>query len=165
MIYQKKRPGCLEFTGLVTTICVLSLPETVHMVFRKRPLAGRCLQVQQKCLDGNWGPQNSVTTRFPKKRPVCLEFIGLVTTIWVLLLSKIMKMVFTESCFSQISIFKVNKNDWMTTGGRKSRKHGPPLNVPVSFEKHWTSDTPESTVALSDLAFGLCRTLIATHCL
>ena len=36
---QKKLPGCLEFTGLVTTIWVISLPETMHMVFTERFLA------------------------------------------------------------------------------------------------------------------------------
>ena len=36
---KKKRPGCLESTGLVPTIWVLSQPETMHMVFTERPLA------------------------------------------------------------------------------------------------------------------------------
>ena len=39
MISPKKRRGCLEFTGLGTTICVLTLPETMHMVITERQLA------------------------------------------------------------------------------------------------------------------------------
>ena len=51
----------------------------------------------------------------------------------------------------------------MTTGGRKIQVARISNKSSRFFEMNWTSDTPESTVALSNHAYGLSRTLLATH--
>ena len=55
---KKKRPGCLEFTGLVPTIWVLSQPETMPMVFTEGLLVREVFASSIKVLDGNRGQIN-----------------------------------------------------------------------------------------------------------
>ena len=54
---------------------------------------------------------------------------------------------------------------WMATGAEVSQEQVSPKKGPGFFEIHWTSDAPKSTVDLSNHLYGLCRTLLATHCL
>ena len=50
MISQQRRPRCLEFTGVGTTILVLSLPETMLTIFTERILAGAVFASSVKVL-------------------------------------------------------------------------------------------------------------------
>ena len=70
----------LKFIGPVTPIWVLSLPETVHMVFRERLLAERSIKV----LGWQTGAAKCRSTIFRKRGPGFLIFIEQVTRIWVL---------------------------------------------------------------------------------
>ena len=71
-----------------------------------------------------------------------------------------------EGLFTSQSIFcEVNKSAWIEKTCRKMREHDFPKMMSCFFEFRWTSDNPKSTVALSNHAYGLCRTLLATHCL
>ena len=70
MISPKKRPGCLEFTGLGTTICVLTLPETMHMVFTERQLARAVFAGSIKVIEWQLVSEKSREHDSPIKFPV-----------------------------------------------------------------------------------------------
>ena len=58
------------------------------------------MQSQLKCLYGSQGPKNP-EHNFPKKNVLFLNFIGPVTPPWVLYLSEIMHMFFSESLLAR----------------------------------------------------------------
>ena len=67
---KKKRPGCLEFTGLVTTIWVLLLPGNMYMVFTERILARAVFARSIKELEGQLGSENPGSTILLEKVPI-----------------------------------------------------------------------------------------------
>ena len=71
---RKKRPGCLEFPGLVTTLWVLSLPETVYIVFTERLLLRKMFAMSKKVLGWQTGAAKMREQDFPKKRSWFFEF-------------------------------------------------------------------------------------------
>ena len=77
--FPKKRPGCLEMTGLVTTIWVLSLPETMQRVFTQRLLASGVFSRSINVLGWQRGPAKSREKRFYDKK--VLKFFNIHRTI------------------------------------------------------------------------------------
>ena len=65
---KKERPGCLEKTGLVTTICVLSHPKSMQMTFAARLLASAVIARSIEVLGWQLGAAKSREHDITKKR-------------------------------------------------------------------------------------------------
>ena len=115
-IFWKRGRIFLKFVGPVTSIWVLLLPETMHMVFKERLLAKKVFARSMKVFGWQLGTANFRDHEFPKKTPwlfgilrtsynpmgnfaPCNHAYGLYGTF-----------------FSLGGICKINKSDWMVTG-------------------------------------------------
>ena len=135
----------------MTSIWAISLPETVHMVFKERLLARIMFARSIKCLDGKSGRKIQVAGFFVKKVPIFQKYMsqchfsGYCSSpkmfIWCLLA----KQFFATS----------KKGLGWQLGAEESREHDSPINGAVFFEIQWTSDNPKGTVALSNHSRGL----------
>ena len=154
-----------KFIGPVNSTWVMSLSENKHTVFAERLLAKQMFARSRKVMGWQLGTAKHRDHDFRKKHPGCFEFTGLVTTIWVLSLPETMHMVFTERILARAVLARsIEVRGWQL-GQKYPRSRFLQKKGPISFEMHWTSDTPKSTVALSNQTFGLCRVILATQCL
>ena len=138
----------MKFVVPVTPIWVLLLPETVHMFSKGRLLAKKVFARSMKVFGWQLGTANFRDHEFPKKkRPGCLEFTGLVTTVWVISLPETMHMVFTERFLTWAVFVRSKKVLRLQLGATKSRKHDLTKKRSCFFDIHWTSDTHMGIIA------------------
>ena len=113
-----------KFIGPVTSIWVLSLPETAHLVLAKRFSTRAVFERSIRVLGWQLGTANSGTMISPKKTSTgCLEITGLVTAIWVLSLTDTIHMVFTERLSASAIFARSIKVLGWQLGAAKFREH------------------------------------------
>ena len=94
---EKKPTDSLKFFGPATPLWVLWPPTIMHLVSKDPLLASAVFARSIKVFGWQPGAPKFREHDFPKKNPVFfLNFIGPVTPPWVLYLSEIMQMGFTE---------------------------------------------------------------------
>ena len=146
----------MEITGLVTTIWVLSLPKTMHMVFTESLSASAVIARSIKVLGWQLGAAKSREHEFTKKRSYCFsKFIGPVTSIWVLSLPETVHMVLTKR-FPTSAVFErsIRFLGWQL-GTAKVRDQDFPRKTSWLIGNHRTSDNHMGTAAPFNRAYGL----------
>ena len=127
---EKKPTDSLKFFGPATPLWVLWPPTIMHLVSKDPLLASAVFARSIKVFGWQPGAPKIREHDFPKKNPVFfLNFIGPVTPPWVLYLSEIMQMGFTERLLARaVFAMSIKVLGWQP-GAPKIREHDFPKKM------------------------------------
>ena len=108
-----------KFIGPVTSTCLLSLPETAHMVFTESLLARTMFARSIKVLGRRLGAEKSQEHLSPRKGPTFFKFHQPVAPLWVLYLPQNVHTVFRDCLLARANFAKSMKVlGWKTSSAK-----------------------------------------------